>query len=178
MVIKFGSSRGKSLSPESGAGRARHSVRAAIMQYCLGLRLFWTVERHTRTDTPCLSSGCCGFKKEHGALTTELLVAMALLTFALLPLAYSFTAEKRLARSYYQRAVAMEMVDGEIEVLIAGEWRSYSSGVHDYSVHSAALTNLPPGKFRLEVGKEKVRLEWLPTIPMQGGSVMREARIR
>jgi len=116
--------------------------------------------------------------KERAALTTELLVAMALLTGALLPFAYSFAAEKRLARSYYQRAVAMEIVDGEMEVLAAGEWRSFKNGWQDYPVHAAAITNLPPGKFRLEVGNEKLRLEWEPAIKMQGGSVMREARIK
>src|SRR4051812_36219234 len=45
-----------------------------------------------------------------GAMMTELLVAMALLTGALLPLAYSFRSEKRLANASYQRAVAMEIV--------------------------------------------------------------------
>ena len=89
--------------------------------------------------------------RQSAALTTELLVAMALLITALLPFAYSFAAEKRLARSYYQRAVATEIVDGEMEVLVAGEWRSFKSGWQDYSVHAAAVTNLPPGKFKLEV---------------------------
>jgi len=116
--------------------------------------------------------------KQRAALTTELLVAMALLTGALLPFAYSFTAEKRLARSYYQRAVAMEIADGEMEVLAAGEWRSFKSGWQDYPVHAAAITNLPPGKFRLEVGNEKLRLEWQPSIQMQGGPVAREVRIK
>jgi hypothetical protein len=117
-------------------------------------------------------------KKELGALTTELLVAMALLTFALFPLAYSFASERRLARSYYQRAVAMEIVDGEMEVLLAGEWRSYQPGLQEYHVKGAASTNLPPGKFQLEVAKEKVRLEWLPSLQRQGGAVMREGTIR
>ena len=116
-------------------------------------------------------------RKEIGALTTELLVAMALLTVALFPLAYSFATERRLARSYYQRAVAMEIVDGEMEVLLAGEWRSFKPGTQDYQVKALSLTNLPPGRFQLEVGKEKLRLEWQPSTPMQGGSVTREGRI-
>jgi len=103
---------------------------------------------------------------------------MALLITALLPFAYSFAAEKRLARSYYQRAVAMEIVDGEMEVLVAGEWRSFKSGWQDYSVHAAAVTNLPPGRFKLEVAKEKLRLEWQPAIKMQGGPVAREVKIQ
>ena len=119
-----------------------------------------------------------GSARQRGALMTELLVAMVLLTSALLPLAYSIAGERRLARALYQRAVAMEIVDGEMEVLAAGEWRSFKNGWQDYPVHAAAITNLPPGKFRLEVGNEKLRLEWEPAIKMQGGSVMREARIK
>jgi len=52
-----------------------------------------------------------------------------------LPLAYSVASEKRLARASYQRAVAMEIVDGEIEILAAGEWLAFKSGAQDYQVH-------------------------------------------
>jgi hypothetical protein len=107
-----------------------------------------------------------------------MLIAIAVLMIALLPLAYSFVSEKRLARSYYQRAVAMEIVDGEMEVLAAGEWRSFTPGTHDYPVRSAALTNLPPGRFQLEVQKDKVRLEWLPAVKMQVGPVTREVKLQ
>jgi Tfp pilus assembly protein PilX len=116
--------------------------------------------------------------RQRGALMVELLVAMALLTGAVLPLAYSFAAEKRLARASYQRAVAMEVVDGEIEVLAAGEWRAFSLGAHDYSAHNVSATNLPPGRFLLTLATNKVRLEWQPSIKMHGGGVVREAMVR
>ncbi len=58
--------------------------------------------------------------RERGGLMVELLVAMALLVGALLPLAYSIASEMRYARAAYQRAVAMEIVDGELEVVAAG----------------------------------------------------------
>jgi len=115
---------------------------------------------------------------QRGALSTELLIAIAILTIALLPLAYSFVTEKRLARSYYQRAVAMELVDGEMEILAAGEWRSFTPGVHVYSVRSLAVTNLPPGKFQLAIEKDKLRLEWQPSVKMHGGAVAREIKIQ
>jgi hypothetical protein len=118
-------------------------------------------------------------KRRRGALMIELFVAMALLTGALLPLAYSITSEKRLARASYQRAVAMEILDGEMEILAAGEWRAFSLGSHEYSVHSAAAANLPPGKFLLTVTANKVRLEWRPLAKKIGGPVVvREAQIR
>jgi len=100
--------------------------------------------------------------RRHGSLLAELLVAMALLTGALLPLAYSVAAEKGLARSCYQRSAAMEIVDGEIEVLAAGEWRWHPAGTHPYTVHAASATNLPPGRFFLTIQTNRVRLEWLP----------------
>jgi hypothetical protein len=109
---------------------------------------------------------------------TELLVAMALMAGALLPLAYSFAGEKRLARATYQRAVAMEIVDGEMEILVAGEWRAFAPGTHDYQVRSRSATNLPPGKFALTVRPDRVRLEWRPVVKDHGGAVMREAAVK
>jgi hypothetical protein len=96
----------------------------------------------------------------------------------LLPVAYSIASERRLARAYYQRAVAMEIVDGEIEVLAAGEWRAFTPGTHEYPVHAGSMTNLPPGHFLLTVQNDKVRLEWQPAVKMHGGAVVREARVR
>jgi Tfp pilus assembly protein PilX len=115
---------------------------------------------------------------ERGALMTELLVAMMLLTVALLPLAYSISSDKRMARACYDRAVAMEIVDGEMEALVAGEWRAFAPGTHDYPVHAAAAVNLPPGRFLLTIETNKVRLEWRPSVLQHGGPVVREAAIK
>jgi hypothetical protein len=108
----------------------------------------------------------------------ELLVAISLLLFALVPLAYSIGSERRLARALYQRAVAMEIVDGELEVLAAGAWRSYPNGVAEYEVHSFAQTNLPPGQFWLSLSPEKIRLEWRPTARQHGGGVVRQLALK
>ncbi|MEY2428805.1 MAG: hypothetical protein QOJ40_1690 [Verrucomicrobiota bacterium] len=112
--------------------------------------------------------------RQRGALMMELLVAMALLVGALLPLAYSIVSEKRLARSYYQRAVAMEIVDGEMETLAAGEWAAFPSGSHEYRVRAGAATNLPPGHFILTIETNLVKLEWHPAIRQHGGPIVRE----
>ena len=108
----------------------------------------------------------------------ELLVAMALVVVILLPFAYSFTAERRIALASYQRAVAMEIVDGEMEALVAGEWRAFPPGTHDYHVHAGAATNLPPGHFILTVQPGKVRLHWQPALKDHGGPVTREAILK
>ena len=108
----------------------------------------------------------------------ELLVAMAILAGVLFPFAYAFTAERRLALSSYQRAVAMEIVDGEMEALVAGEWHAFPPGTHDYQVHAGASTNLPPGRFVLSLQPGKMRLQWLPAIKDHGGPVTREAMLK
>jgi hypothetical protein len=111
-------------------------------------------------------------------LMMELLVAIAILTGALIPLAYSLVSEKQVARRYYQRAVAAELVDGELEVLAAGAWRAFPEGVHPYSVRAGALTNLPPGKFVLTIKTGRLRLEWLPGVKDHGGPLAREAVLK
>ena len=108
----------------------------------------------------------------------ELLVAMALLTAALLPIAYSFASERRYARSAYQRAVAIELVDGEMEALLAGEWRSYGQGSFDYKPRGRAAGNLAPGKFLLSHNGQKLRLQWRPELKDHGGPVVREGVVQ
>jgi hypothetical protein len=109
----------------------------------------------------------------------ELLVAMAMMAGVLLPLAYSITSEKRLARAAFHRAVAMEIVDGEMEILAAGEWRTFAPGQYEYPIHAIAATNLPPGRFLLTVGADNVRLEWRPSSKKYGRAVvLREAKIK
>src|SRR5262249_33826608 len=109
-----------------------------------------------------------------GALMIEFLVAMAIVMGALLPLAYSLAKEKRLARALYQRAVAMEIVDGEIEVLAAGGWKALSNGVAEFPVRALAATNLPPGRFLVTRTDNRIKLEWRPQVKQHGGAVIRE----
>lgn len=105
----------------------------------------------------------------------EFLVAMALVMGALVPLAYSFAKEKRLARALYQRAVAMEIVDGEIEILAAGGWKAMTNGVSEFPVRAFAATNLPPGRFLVTRTDKRIKLEWVPAVRQHGGAVVREA---
>jgi hypothetical protein len=113
-----------------------------------------------------------------GALMTEWVVAMGLFSLACLPLAFEFMQEVKLARACSQRAVAMSIVDGEMEVLAAGEWRAFNSGQQTYAVTAASATNLPPGEFMLTVADDRVRLDWLPQDRGQGGAVSREVKLK
>jgi len=116
--------------------------------------------------------------KEQGALMTELMVAVAILAVALFPLAFSFAQETKYLRACYNRAVAMEIVDGEVEVLLAGEWRSFKEGAQEYAPHSLAAMNLNSGQFQLTLTGRRLRLEWLPSEKDQGGRVVREVTVK
>ena len=112
--------------------------------------------------------------KKRAALTTELIVAMAVLTTTVLPLSFSFVHEMKLGRSYYQQAIAMEIIDSEMEILVAGEWRAFPQGAEKYPVRAEAAKNLPPGQFRLTKQGNKLRLEWVPQQRSKGINVSRE----
>lgn len=115
--------------------------------------------------------------RRRGTLMTEMVVAMSILVLTMIPLGFSFLREQQLCRAYYFQALAMEIVDGEMEILRAGEWRSFAEGSHPYPVRAASVKNLPPGRFVLTRQSDLIRLEWLPEKSHKGGQIMREWRL-
>ena len=109
-----------------------------------------------------------------GWMIAECIVALGILIAVMIPISFSFVAEHRACRASYYHAVAMELVDGEMEILRAGEWRQFPRGSQPYAIHSAAAGNLPPGQFMLTVEKRLIRLEWQPAAKDQGGKITRE----
>ena len=112
---------------------------------------------------------------QRGFLNAELIVAMAILVAAILPLAFGSLHAQKLARIYYQDAIAMQILDGEMEVLAAGEWRAFSDGEHVIRPVGAAMTNLPPGEFVVVKGRGRIRVEWRPE--KHGRRMGREVRL-
>jgi len=112
------------------------------------------------------------------ALIAELIVAMAILVAAVFPLSLSFLKDARVLRAEYCRAVAVEIVDGEMEILVAGEWQAYAEGAHAYEVRAQAARNLPPGQFQLTRTGNRIRLEWAATEKQGIGTVVREATVK
>ena len=108
----------------------------------------------------------------------ELIVALAILFVAVIPLAYSFLSDARLLRVGYERAVTMELVDGEMEILAAGDWSSYPDGSQNYPVPAHAAATLPPGRFQLTKAGKHLRLEWQPDAKCGLGVVAREITIK
>jgi hypothetical protein len=110
-----------------------------------------------------------------GSMTIELVMALTLVVTILLPLGFSFVEEQHVLRVYYWRAVAMETVDGEMEVLAAGEWHSFVEGEQPYHVHAESAKYLPRGTFVLTIHAPRLRLEWRPEKQRFGAPVVREA---
>jgi type II secretory pathway pseudopilin PulG len=119
-----------------------------------------------------------GFHRKRGFLMVDLLVGMAILTLAIMPLAFSFVHERQLLRAEYFRAAAVEIVDGEMEILAAGEWRNFPNGSQAYAVHAQAAAGLPPGHFQLTKSGKHLRLEWKSDEPRGIGPVVREITVR
>ena len=117
-------------------------------------------------------------RRQTAALITEAIVAMGILAAVMIPVSYSFLKDQAMCRTYYRHAVAMEIVDGEIEILRAGEWRQFKQGSQPYEVHAESATNLPPGCFVLTLADRQVRLEWIPEQKGQGGKVVREGMVQ
>jgi len=100
-------------------------------------------------------------QRERGAaLMLELIVAMAVLTTALMPIALSIMKDQRTFRNYYFKAIAMEIVDGEMEILRSGYWREFQQGAQPYPTTAKAAGNLPEGDFILTLKGKLIRLEW------------------
>jgi hypothetical protein len=113
-----------------------------------------------------------------GQLVAELIVAISILVFVMLPLAYAFAKEQKLCRNYYFEAVAMEIIDGEMEILASGEWRSFREDAQPYPVRAEAAQNLPPGRFVLSRQGRQLRLEWSPDQRGKGKHISRAVVIQ
>lgn len=116
-------------------------------------------------------------RRTRGSLSIELTVAIGILVTAILPLSVSFAREQAMMLGLYHRAVAIEVIDGEMEILAAGEWRAFPPGSQPYAVKADAARNLPPGTFTLTLTHNHARLEWMPASRGNGGPVVREVAL-
>ena len=108
----------------------------------------------------------------------DLLVGLAILSLAVVPLGYSFAHERKVLRMEYFRSVANEIVDGEMEILAAGDWKHFPDGSQDYSMHANAASRLPPGHFQLTKTGNHLRLEWNSAEKIGVGAIVREVNVK
>jgi len=117
-------------------------------------------------------------RRARGFLEVDLLVGLAILSLAILPLGYSFARERQMLKIEYYRSVANEIVDGEMEILAAGDWRNFPDGSQNYSVHANAANTLPPGNFELTKTGNHLRLEWHSDEKHGIGTIVREVTVQ
>jgi hypothetical protein len=113
-----------------------------------------------------------------GFLEVDMLVGLAFLSLAIVPVGFSFARERQVLKIEYVHSVANEIVDGEMEILAAGDWKNYPDGVQNYSVHAGAAAGLTPGHFQLTKTGNHLRLEWISHVKHGGAPVIREVTIR
>jgi len=111
-------------------------------------------------------------------MSVDLVIAMSIFAVGFFSIAFVSTRELRLARAYYYDAVAMSLVDGELEVLAAGEWISLPEGVSGYTTRARAFDALPPGRLLATRRPDMVRLEWIPDRGGNGRRIVREFNLR
>ena len=120
-----------------------------------------------------------GHGRERGyILMTDLVVGMAILTLAIMPLTYTFIRERQMLRVEYFRAAAVEIVDGEMEILAAGAGQDFPDGQQAYTVHANTAAHLPPGHFQLTKTGKHLRLEWKSEKRKGIGPVVREITVK
>lgn len=94
-------------------------------------------------------------------LILEVAVAFSILSVALIGLGGAFVTHHRLSEYNYIKATVMEIVDGEMEILLAGEWPSVEEGTHPYVLHGEALKRLPRGTCSISRSGKTLKLEWV-----------------
>lgn len=117
-------------------------------------------------------------RSRRGFLMVDAVVAMAILSLAIVPLGFSFARERQLLKIEYLHSVANEIVDGEMEILAAGDWKNFPDGAQAYTIHSRAAASLPPGHFQLTKNGNHLRLEWLSDKHKGIGVVVREVTVK
>jgi hypothetical protein len=115
---------------------------------------------------------------QRGFLEVDLVVGMAILSLAIVPLGFSFARERQVLKIEYARSVANEIVDGEMEILAAGDWKNFPDGAQNYSVRASAAATLPPGHFQLTKTGNHLRLEWIPDGKHGVGAIVREITVK
>ena len=105
----------------------------------------------------------------------ELTAAVGILIVVTAGFAAAIHTDGRVLRACSYRAI--ELVDGELERMAAGEWQAHGQGTHELTLEADAAANLPDGTFVLSVKGKTLRLEWRPAQRGKGGRVAREVTL-
>ena len=117
-------------------------------------------------------------RRRNGFLQFDLVMGLAILIIAVIPVGYSFARERQALLTETRRCVINELVDGEIEILAAGAAKNLPDGPQALSVQSRSVTSLPPGHFQLAKSGNHLSLTWLPDGKCGLGAITREATLK
>ena len=111
-------------------------------------------------------------------LQLDVAVAITVLALVFIPLSVSSSGDLDLARRHYFEAVALQLIDGEMDVLLAGERRKYTPGEHRITPVGESVQNLPEGEFVLTVKEKQLTLAWVPTKRAKWGRAERVVELK
>ncbi len=111
-------------------------------------------------------------------LQLDVAVAITVLALVFIPLSVSSSGDLDLARRQYFEAVALQLIDGEMDVLLAGERQKYTTGEHRITPVGESVQNLPEGEFVLTVHDQKLTLAWVPKKLAKWGRVERVVELK
>lgn len=121
---------------------------------------------------------CRGNRSRAGGLLPDLAVALLLLTVALLPLAYSFASQRRLLQAEMDRAAVVQLVDGELELLLAGPWKNLPDGSSTIVLRTNGMARAVAGTCVVMKQGRALKIEWTPQAHSGVGRVVREGAAR
>lgn len=121
---------------------------------------------------------CKSRSARQGFLEVDMLVGLAIFAIAMMPLGFLFVHERQALKIEYYRCVANELVDGEMEILVAGAAKDLPEGSSLYPVNSRAAAVLPVGHFEVTKTEDSLRLEWSPDQRRGLTPVVREVRLK
>ena len=111
-------------------------------------------------------------------LQLDVAIAITVLALVFIPLSVSSSGDLDLARRHYFEAVALQLIDGEMDVLLAGEHRKYTPGEHRIKPVGESVQNLHEGEFVLSVQHEKLTMAWMPKKLDKWGRVERVVELK
>jgi len=106
------------------------------------------------------------------------MVAIAILMLVFIPLTVTSSSKLDLARRHHVEAVVLQLIDGEIDVILAGEREKYNFGEHRITPAGEAAEDLPKGDFILTLKKNQLSLVWIPVKPAKWGRIERKVNLK
>ena len=108
----------------------------------------------------------------------DVMGAIVILMLVFIPLTVTSSRKLDLARRHHVEAVVLQLIDGEIDVLLAGEHKKYNFGEHRITPAGEAAEDLPKGDFILTLKKKQLSLVWIPVKQAKWGRIDREVNLK